>query len=293
MVSGLPQITLEDCSKESARRTFKEHFGPSPTVVAVVWSDILSADVELGLKKGDKSEKGFTKVLTALHFLWAYPKNGGILASTVGTSKRMVQGENLWRWVKVLSNLKQIKIVWPEEAFNSSRQVFIVSVDGVDFRCWEKSSPEFNVDRGQYSHKFNHGALKYEIAIDPYASRVVWINGPFPGSVHDRTIFMESLNEKIPPGKKVVADRIYGSKKKEDAEVSKKFALPNLCDSKVLANFKTRVRNRHESFNGRLKDFNALSDTYRHSQKRHSHVFEAVCVLVQYEMDNGSPLFDA
>ena len=47
-----------------------------------------------------------------------------------------------------------------------------------------------------------------------------------------------------------------------------------------------------ETFNGRLKFFRALSDTFHHNPDKHVHVFEAVCVTVQYQMDNGGKLFD-
>ncbi len=46
-------------------------------------------------------------------------------------------------------------------------------VDGTDFKVWEKKHPAMPIDKGQYSHKFNHGTLKYEIAIDVYESTVV------------------------------------------------------------------------------------------------------------------------
>jgi hypothetical protein len=153
-------ITIKNVQK------FKEHYGSNPSVISFVWSDILiRTDIDLGICANDRSEKGFRRLLAALHFLWAYPKNASLLGSTVGVSKRMVQGENLWKWVKVLAKLKEIKIVWPDDEYNNpNRQIYIISVDGVDFKVWEKSSPEFNIDKAQYSHKFNHGALKYELA---------------------------------------------------------------------------------------------------------------------------------
>ena len=86
-------------------------------------------------------------------------------------------------------------------------------------------------------------------------------------------------------------DRVYGVKAKPDDHA--KLALPNPCDNKLLGNFKARVRSRHESFNCRLKFFRFLSDTYHHDLEKHGHVFEAVAVTVQYQMDMGSKLFDA
>ena len=290
-IKGLPDITTDDYNQTNITK-FKEHFGPSPSVIAVVWSDILASDLDLGLDQNDRSECGFKKLLTALHFLWAYPKNASILASTCGTNKRDVEGERLWKWVKVLDKLKAIKIVWPAEKYNDPNgQIYLATVDGTDMKTKEKSTAQFNVDRKQYTKKFAHGGLKYEIAIDAFESKIVWINGPFCGGKHDKTIFSDDLLKKIPEGKLVVTDRGYS--KVKDRAYMKKLSLPNNCDSKELGNFKARLRARHESLNGRLKDFMCLDCTYRHAHKKHGHIFNAVCVLVQYEMDLGSPIFDA
>ena len=53
-----------------------------------------------------------------------------------------------------------------------------------------------------------------------------------------------------------------------------------------------RAHARHEAFNGRLKSFKVLAEKFRHGQEKHKSVFEAVCVIVQYDMENGRPLFD-
>jgi hypothetical protein len=37
----------------------------------------------------------------------------------------------------------------------------------------------------------------------------------------------------------------------------------------------------------------SLADTYHHSTANHVHVFEAICVTVQYQMDNGAEIFAA
>lgn len=278
------------------RRTseFKSIYGSSPVVLANQWYDLMTTELNLGLTKADKSDKGFKMFLVAHHFLWAYPKNVKILGSAFSVCDRLVQGENLWRWVRMIAALKAIKIVWPEEDYNNPNgPIYIISVDGTDFKVWEKKHPTMTIDKGQYSHKFNHGALKYEIAIDVYRCKVVWISGPHRAGMHDKTVFVEKgLRNKIPPGKKVITDRVYGSKK--DAPVDHaKLALPNPSDNKTLNNFKARVRARHETFNGRLKFFRSLSDTYHHSAANHVHVFEAICVTVQYQMDNGGEIFAA
>jgi hypothetical protein len=103
---------------------------------------------------------------------------------------------------------------------------------------------------------------------------------------------IESLKAKLGITRKrsklTIADRGYKSKDKAERDL---FSIPNLHDSKELSNFKSRVRLRQETFNGRLKCFNSLSSTFRHGFDTHQHVFEAVVVTVQYQMDNGSPIF--
>jgi hypothetical protein len=55
--------------------------------------------------------------------------------------------------------------------------------------------------------------LKYEITIDVDCSKVVWIRALYPGSVHDKRIYIEGgLRNKITVGKKVITDRVYGNK---------------------------------------------------------------------------------
>jgi hypothetical protein len=282
--------------KWTPRRTdeFKAHYGSSPIVLANQWYDLMTSAIpDLAKTEVDNSEKGLRSFFTAHHFMWAYPKNAKILASSFAVCEKRVQGENLWRWVRMIAALKSKKIVWPEEEYNDpTRQIFIVSVDGTDFKVWERKHPKFPYDKGQYSHKFNHGALKYEIAMDIYRSKVVWISGPHRGGMHDKSIFVDmGLKDKIPVGKLVVSDRVYGNKKIPGDHA--KMSLPNAQDDRELANFKARIRARHETFNGRLKAYKSLSDTFHHNPDHHKHLFLAICVTVQYQMDNGGKMFAA
>jgi hypothetical protein len=44
------------------------------------------------------------------------------------------------------------------------------------------------IDEGQYSHKFSHGALKYDFATNFYEFKVVWTSGPHRAGMHVRTV---------------------------------------------------------------------------------------------------------
>ena len=110
----------------------------------------------------------------------------------------------------------------------------------------------------------------------------MWINGPFRAGEHDKKIFDSVLRQKIPHGKLVVTDRVYGNKANKNEH--KKLSLPSLCNSKELANFKARLRCCHETFNSRMKNFRSLCGDYHHARENHVHVFEAVCVCAIYQI---------
>lgn len=136
-----------------------------------------------------------------------------------------------------------------------------------------------------YSKKFNGPGLSYEIGVSVQNNQCVWIKGPERASTNDLAMFRapNGLKSRVPPGKKVIADRIY----KDDV-----CAIRNPQDTPEVKKFKRRARARHENFNGRLKTFKALGSTFRHGHDKHKAIFEAVCVIVQYELENGRPLFD-
>jgi hypothetical protein len=111
------------------------------------------------------------------------------------------------------------------------------------------------------------------------------------GGKHDITIFREGLKGKIREGKKAIVDRGYGRGYAANRRDERMLSQPNGIDSKELNNFKSRARLRQETFNGRLKKYLALESTFRHGMAKHKLVFEALCVTVQYHMNNGSHLY--
>lgn len=110
--------------------------------------------------------------------------------------------------------------------------------------------------------------------------------GPFPAGNSDINIFRKGgLKEKLPCGKKAIGDRGYRGEKE-------KISTPNSMDDEELKKFKRRARARHESFNSRIKNFSCLRERFRHKEHKHKICFEAVCVICQYQLELGSPLFD-
>ena len=153
-------------------------------------------------------------------------------------------------------------------------------------RVGEPKHPTHSKNPRFYSHKFNQAGLDYELGISVYHNALVWMNGPFPAGDHDMNVFRDKgLKDKIPAGKKAIGDNGYRG---EDAIIG----TPNAHDEAEVRKFKSRARSRHESFNARLKAFRCLDVRFRHGIEKHKIVFEAVCVICQYQLENGSPLFD-
>ena len=272
---------------------FHKHFGSSPLVVANIWYDMTKTTIqEARIPLKEQNEKGFRMFLAAIYFLWAYPKNSTLVATALGISDRAARGEPLWRWLYRLSAMKELKIRWDERLDDPETEVFILTIDGTDCKIWERKHPRYNQDKKQCSQKMNHGAAKYELGICIRTAKCVWINGPHRGGESDiNVLYKGGLIDKVKKGKKIVADRGYKCANKP--EVQAKISLPNeQYDPKPLNNFKSRARLRHETFNGRLKCFNVLVATFRQGFNKHKFVFEATAVIVQYQMDNGSPIFE-
>jgi hypothetical protein len=79
--------------------------------------------------------------------------------------------------------------------------------------------------------------------------------------------------------------------KRQELEFHKHYGSSSAVDPPDLHTFKSRARIRQETFNHRLRCFSILSHTFTHGWDKHGSAFTEVVVIVQYQMDNGSPIF--
>ena len=113
---------------------------------------------------------------------------------------------------------------------------------------------------------------------------------PFPAGYSDKKVFDRpgGLASKIKNHQKVIADEGYRG--------SKKASTRNVFDSSSIKEFKGRAKARQETINARLKAFGVLNQNFRTPGKlrfpRHKACMEACLVIVQYELENNSPLFE-
>lgn len=249
-------------------RRFREMYGCDPIVVQAIWED-LRHHVSPGTK--------IDHLFWALFFLKKYPTDGDMgtkFQKNPTTIRRWV-----WTVIFGLQELKATKIHFPNDGWEMT---FTVSVDCTD--CPIEEPRPF--DRKWFSQKSKSAGVKYEVAIDVLTGNVVWVNGPFKASKSDVTIFREGLKNLLPEGKLVVGDKALRGEP-ESASV------PNHLDHPDVAELKKRIRARQETFFARVKTFKVFREKFRHKpvMDMHQACFEAVAVVVQYGIENGSPLF--
>lgn len=275
---------ISSAGETTNRKRFKHFFGASPEVVVAIWNDLQTTEVEDAFVPPDKRE--VTHLLMALHQLKRYPTEHERESLYDGIGKNKAR-QVVWYFIKKIQALKAQKIVWPEDNFGDD--ILVISVDGT--HCWinEPVHPEFSQDSGMFSHKFQHAGLDYELGISLTESKLVWMNGPFPAGNSDRQIFVEQgLKDKlVATGKKAIGDAGYVGH--QEAIIT-----PNSHDADLVKTFKSRASKRHETFNGLIKQFQSLSQRFRHKMKdgRFKQCFEAICVICQYQIEIDLPLFD-
>ncbi|KAL7568440.1 hypothetical protein ACA910_012153 [Epithemia clementina (nom. ined.)] len=104
--------------------------------------------------------------------------------------------------------------------------------------------------------------------------------------MHDQEMLERpGVLKRLKTGKLANADRGYINK-----EYVKQVAWTNPHDSKEVNNLKSRIRLRHETFNGKMSFFGCLNQTWRHTTEQHLIAFRTVDVTIQYAMNEGTSI---
>ena len=291
---GYPCARVQKMSEDNQVDCFRAHYGSPPAVLANMWSDLCQTEIpEARLDEKEKTEKGLKRFMIAHYYLWTYPKNVFLLSSRFGERKRSFEGEDLWMWPRKIAALKELKIVWDDRFNEASREIFSFSLDGVDILSTETKNQSMNKDTQMASHKYKRPAYRWEVLMAVHEPKILWINGPFKAGKNERVILRtKGLKDKLKsiPEKLTIADAGYQTSEPDEKGL---FAVSSSLDSSELAKFKSRVRSRHESWNGRAKFFSILGEKFKHGTEKQKVAFEAVAVIVQYQMDLGAPIFSA
>lgn len=280
-LAGYTEKEIGRMKEKGKRENFVVHFGSRPHVLTKMWDDLKQTQNEDA--KIDEAWDDPVKFLMAHYFLKNYPRDRQMPA--IFHFSRKVIRAWIWYYIGKMSALKTDKIIWPEEWKDRVKQ-FLISVDGVHFWTREAPHPELPYDKTWFSHKNKMAGVSYEIGVSLEESRIVWFSGPWPAGTSDITIFNKpgGLKSKLKNGNMGVADNGYPSRK---------LAKPSSKDLDDVRKFKAIARARHETVNKRLKVFQSLVQRFRHSPAdKHELIFSSVCVIVQYQMELGQPLFD-
>ena len=279
-LSGYSYRTIEKNCYATNLSRFKDSYYVTPDTCEKIFEDIQADDCKAKVAKPCPRY-----LLLGLYYLKKYPTKHQMAAFMDASEKTMLSQSS--KYVDALQGLKEKKIVWIFDNNENLEETFIISVDGIHCRVQE---PRLDPSSKWYSSKHHGAGLVYELGIAIWHNQLVWINGPFPCANNDWSVFKkkDGLKDKIPDGKKAVADKIYRYDRN-------KVGADNDHDDPDVKKFKQRVKARHESANCRLKAFRILEDNFRTTGERrlgrHKAAMEACCVLVQYEMENNRPLF--
>lgn len=278
--AGVTDFEFQRRSEQTNIGDFKTLYNLEPSTLCKVWSELQTTNVpeasillDLQNRKTDVND-----FFLALYWLKRYrtERERKILFHKCERTNRK------WAnyYARKVGALKASKIVWPDN-FDT---IFIASVDGVHFRREEPGHDEYKMDPSWYSHKFNKAGIDYEIALCIWTNRVLWINGPFKATANDLSVFKLGLLAKVPPDKKVIADKIYKSQEC--------VSVHNSLDTEEVKHFKARVKARQENFNALLKEWECLQSSFRGNggMAQHKIMFEACVVLSIFQIENEKPL---
>ena len=96
--------------------------------------------------------------------------------------------EPLWCWIEKIALLINTKVAWDNSYNNPTTAKCIMTVDGTNFRTWEKKHPTLPLNPAYCSHQYKHGALLYAIALSIFTNKCIYVSDAFPGGAHDMTI---------------------------------------------------------------------------------------------------------
>jgi len=278
-------LDRQDCREELSIRRFRSHYGIGPKAVQALVNDML---------RYQKKSINMTALFIALYWLKLYPIEE-VMAGTFNDSEEVCRKKSQ-EYAKRIQFLKKLKINF-RDVDNSCEflPVDVVHMKTQEFRCTPSTM--------WYSHKSNGPALAYEAVTDPVNGKIVWFNGPKPPTISDIEFLRggkagrknewdkSALYFHIPNNAKLVGDSAYGG------QPDKVTTTNNQHNRKTKEMF-ARMKSFQETVFNRMKNFTVCSGTFRHGsgtddkKKKHKMVAEAVAVLVEYDIENGHPLFE-
>ena len=280
MLVGFDERQRQNCFAQLVT-WFRASYGVHPLVYAVLWWQIREID----------SVRSLRHFFMCLNWLKCYSKEAE-LAGRFNLSDKTVRKWCMY-YARTIGTLFDVLIIFPTVA-EMGEDLIIGVVDGLHAGSYEPrvQHPEFPFDKGMKSHKLNKAGFAWEIVLD-LTGKPIWVNGPFKAGKNDTKVYNEEgLKGRVPQGRYLLGD--LGYQGVEEVITANKFET---YEEKA---FKRKHRARIEHYNGRLKSFGALKETFRHKGgpvsgdrfEKHKIVMHAINVIVFLSLENGFPLYE-
>lgn len=290
---GWDTSRVEKWKSETALEQYRGMYGVNPVVTAQLCEDLQRTEVEDARIEPGKMD--ITKLHWTLHFLYRYPSE--LERTNLWNKCANTVRDSCWFFTGKIRALKATKIYWPRRGFWRDDDIWVLSVDGTHLLTLEPGDSDIPKDPSYFSFKHHAAGFNYEIGVCLFESKCIWFRGPKEaGTYNDAKMFVDcGLRDELErAGKKGIGDDGYRG-------FPNQISTANALDSEAVRDFKVRSRQRHEAYNGKIKQFGVLSERFRcknnpndklTAREKLQMCFEAVVVLVQYKMEMGEPLFD-
>lgn len=157
-------------------------------------------------------------------------------------------------------------------------------VDVTECAIWEPGLYEWEY----FSPKKQTHTLKYELCLSMKEHKIVWVNGPYKGSVNDLTIARDKLTHAL-ANEKGMGDKAYIG----DIHFIAPYKPARDHEQRLFNKHHYTVRQSIERLNKRLKHFECLKRTWRmrgdEGMLLHKWSFYFICYMTQIDF-NTSPL---
>lgn len=253
----------------SSDRVVKHFTGSCVSVMTVIWVLFVESPYFSPL-----FEMKF--FVMALHYLKCYPSQ--VAMARMFSVHAATARTKIWELLAALYlTFDSIKVIDFKNRWDGWTESPVAIVDTTECEIETPSLYEWEF----YSGKSKQHSLKYEVAIDVQGSKILWVNGPYKGSIHDVTIFRDKLVKELKVGEVVLADKGYVG----ESSCCCPFKPPKNPDQIFFNSKHYKVRQVIERLFSRFKHFNIISQKFRNKSNYEQHKVAFYCIASIIQID--------